>query len=466
MAIENFPAALQPVIQENYLERAFEKPLRALLGYRSIADREDFPNGIGETLTKTRAGLKAAATTPLNPANNTNFDNGLTSSSFGVEQYTLTIDAFGDTIDLNTVTQGVGIADQAVVNARVNGEQAARTLDTLARDALFGGKNVTGVGGYLGGNTRVTATLSEAAASVAVDDLRGFMNVLTANGVLSSVSTTTPMTVIIGSNSYSVVGYTADAVNISTAPNGISGTLNLSGNVTVADGTLNNAVISATAPQVIRPNGRLTTAALVAPSGQYGSTSYDPGDVLFMQNVLAAVATLRNNAVPEIDGAYHCYLDNSQLLGLFRDQDFKLLYQGQYKSESYRAGTVFELLGVRFIPTNLAPQQLLNGVGRVHRALVCGKGALVEGDYTGTREEAIRAAGGYPDDRTISVVDGVTHIIREPLDRLKQIIAQSWYWIGGFALPTDLTANATVIPTATNSYLKRGVIIESLGITP
>lgn len=54
-------------------------------------------------------------------------------------------------------------------------------------------------------------------------------------------------------------------------------------------------------------------------------------------------------------------------------------------------------------------------------------------------------------------------ITRPALDRLAQIIAQSWSWIGGFALPTDLTANTTVIPTATNSYLKRGVVIESLG---
>jgi len=54
-------------------------------------------------------------------------------------------------------------------------------------------------------------------------------------------------------------------------------------------------------------------------------------------------------------------------------------------------------------------------------------------------------------------------VTREPLDRLKQIIAQSWYWIGGFALPTDVTADASIIPTATNAYLKRGVVIESLG---
>lgn len=60
-------------------------------------------------------------------------------------------------------------------------------------------------------------------------------------------------------------------------------------------------------------------------------------------------------------------------------------------------------------------------------------------------------------------VDDVCMITRPALDRLAQIIAQSWCWIGGFALPTDLTANTTIIPTATNSYLKRCVVIESLG---
>ena len=59
-------------------------------------------------------------------------------------------------------------------------------------------------------------------------------------------------------------------------------------------------------------------------------------------------------------------------------------------------------------------------------------------------------------------VDNVVMVTREPLDRLKQIIAQSWYWIGGYALPTDATASTAIIPTATNSYLKRGVVIESL----
>ena len=53
MGISNFPAALQPIIQQGFLEREFQQALSARLGYRAIADREDVAVGIGETLTAT-----------------------------------------------------------------------------------------------------------------------------------------------------------------------------------------------------------------------------------------------------------------------------------------------------------------------------------------------------------------------------------------------------------------------------
>ena len=59
MGIQNFPAALQPIIQQGFLEREFETALKSRLGYRLMADREEFAVGIGETLTKTRAGSEA-----------------------------------------------------------------------------------------------------------------------------------------------------------------------------------------------------------------------------------------------------------------------------------------------------------------------------------------------------------------------------------------------------------------------
>ena len=57
---------------------------------------------------------------------------GLTPTTWGVEQYTITINLYAATTDLNMVTERVGIASQFLQNAYVNGEQAARSLDELA----------------------------------------------------------------------------------------------------------------------------------------------------------------------------------------------------------------------------------------------------------------------------------------------------------------------------------------------
>ncbi len=457
MPIQNFPSQLQPIIQQGFLAREFQDGLQSRLGFRSIADREIFPNRIGETVTKTRKGLKAPVTSPMVPTANTNFDNGMTPSSWTVEQYTLTINQYGDTIDLNMVTEGVGIASQFLANARTNGVQAMQSLDRIARNALFGGAS-GGVGGYLGGNTRVNTALASASKTIYVDDVRGFQNVMNSYGQVVSLASTSGMTVTVGSNAYTLATSTADTVNVSTAPNGMSGSLTFTTNIAMTDGALASPAVAATAPLVLRPNGRLTTAALTAPVGTYGSSSYVPGDTLGIQTVLSAVAALRMNNVPTVDGSYNCYLDDQQMLGLFRDADFKYLYRGAYGTETYQAGSIVELLGVRFVPTTEAPQQSTLGAGPIHRAIVCGKGALIEGDYADAGHRDIPDA----EQSLMEKVDNVVMVTREPLDRLKQIIAQSWYWIGGYALPTDATASTTIIPTATNSYLKRGVVIESL----
>lgn len=465
MGIEAFPAALQGIIQQGYLERLFQQGLRSRLGYGAIADKETFPNKIGETLTSTRAGLKAPVTTPLNATSNTNFDNGLTPSGWSVEQFTMTINMYGDTIDLNTVTQNVGIAKQFTQNALVNGVQARQTKDRLARNALFTGSQTggdgVGVGGYLSGNTRVRTALGAAAATISVDDIRGFQRVFTTTGQIVPVSGSNTMAVTVGTDVYTLVGAVADGSNVSTAPSGISGTLTFSTNVTTGDGALNAPVISTVAPLVLRPNAKQTTAALVGPQGQYGSTGYIPGDSLTIQQIIGAVSYLRSNNVPATDGdLYNCYLDDVQMAQLFRDDDFKLLYRGAYGSSEYKSGQVVELVGARFITSTEAPQQaqVTGGAGNIHRAIVVGSGALIEGTFEGQEDHDTGTAVGIR-----SVVDGVVSVTREPLDRLQQIIAQSWYWIGGFALPTDITANTQIIPTASNSYLKRAVVVETAG---
>ena len=213
MGIQNFPASLQPIIQQGFLETTFEKFLQSALGYRMAAKREGFRTNIGETLTKTRPGLKAPVTTPLVASANTNLDNGLSPTTFTVEQFTLTLAMYGDSIDLNTVTNKVGIVDQFLQNVRVNAIQAGQSLDRIARNKLFAG--------FLGYNTRVRTTLGGAAATISVDDITGFATVLV-NGKPTPVSSTNPLSVNVGSDNYSLTSVAADAVNVSTAFNGVS----------------------------------------------------------------------------------------------------------------------------------------------------------------------------------------------------------------------------------------------------
>jgi hypothetical protein len=442
MGIQNFPTVLQPIIQQGFLEREFQQALVSRLGYRACADREEIAVGIGETLTKTRAGLKPTVTVPLSPATNTNLDNGLTPGNWGVEQYTITVNHYAATADLNMVTARVGIASQFLQNAYTNGEQAARSLDELARNALFSA--------YFGGNTRVRVTLASAGTSVAVDDLRGFQYAFV-NGVQQPVSVSNPLTVTVGPNldNYIAVNATPDTNNVSTTWGGISGVLTFSGSVSVSDGTVGNTVLAATASSIMRPSGRSNASLLIA------------SDTLTMSCLLDSVARLRINAVPEIEGAYNCYLDPVSARQLFSDPDFKQLFQGATSvNQVFRKGMTNDFLGLRFMPTTEVYVQQHPTLPNlmIRRPIICGSGALIEGDFAGMATDDVA-----PSNSIVTMVNGVAMVTREPIDRLQQIIAQSWYWMGGFCAPSDTTTNPTTVPTATNSSFKRAVMIEHIG---
>ena len=453
MPIQNMPVALQNTIQQGFLEREFHTGLTSALGYRSIADREPVSINVGETVTKTRAGLKAPVTTPLVASGNTNLDNGITPTAQTVEQYVLGIDQYGDSIDLNIVTSQVGIANQFLLNANTNGVQARQSLDRIARNALFAG--------YLGGNTRVRTTLGGPALTINVDDVRGFEQVLASNAGASAgkyvpVSGTNTASVLVGLNTYTLTGTARDGSNVSTTPGGFSGTLTFSSNVTVADGTIQNIVSHANCPVLIRPNGKWKGGSALGILTSVNSLAST--DVLTLGVIEDAVANLRNNTGMQ-DQLFNLYLDNISMRQLFADQDFKLMYQGQYGSKEARWGQVFQLMGCNFVPTTEALTQAHPTTAglTVRRPILCAPGALVEGDFAGMQQKAKEITDGNSE---IMMVDDVTQVIRGPIDRLQQIIAQSWFWIGGFVAPTDATANSTIIPTAGAQYLKRAVVIE------
>lgn len=451
MPIQNMPASLQNAIQQGFLEREFQTGLQSAIGYRAIADRVPVSINVGETVTKTRAGLKAPVTTPLTPSANTNLDNGITPSSQTIEQYTLGIDQYGDSIDLNIVTSQVGIANQFLLNAMTNGTQARQSLDRIARNQLFAA--------YLGGHTRVRTTLGAPAATINVDDVRGFETVLGSGamaGKYVAVSATYTASILIGSNLYTLIGTARDGSNVSTTPGGYSGTLTFSGNVTVADATAGNRIDHANGPVLVRPNGKWTGGSAYAATTNTNALAST--DVLTLGVIEDAIAQLRNNTGIQ-DQLFNLYLDNVSMRQLFADQDFKLMYQGQYGSAEAQRGKVFQLMGANFIPTTEALTQAHPSTAglTVRRPILVAQGALVEGDFSGMTEKAKEMTDTNSE---IQMVDDVVQVVRGPIDRLQQIVAQSWFWIGGFVAPTDATANQTIIPTAGAQYLKRAVVIE------
>lgn len=443
MSAITLPAALEAILQQNQLQKEFQLGLRAKLEYRALAERMTFPISIGQTLTATRTGYLPAVDTPLNPSTNTNLDNGLTPDSAPIEQYTISVNQYGATQDLNLVANAFGAADQFQRNAFVGGEQAARSLDTLARNALFDA--------YLGGNTRVVTTLGSPNATIAVDDVRGFSQVLV-NGQYITVSASNPLSVSVNGTDYDLISVGTDSINVSKTFRGVSGTLTFATNVSTTNGTQGNAVVSNYAPVIIRPSDRSTSVGLVA------------GDTLTMAILQDAVASMRDNAVPDFGGFYNCYIDSQNMTRLYRDTEFRQLFQGGYKSEEYRNSRVVETLGLRFIETTQSPiQQQVNAAGTnvnlsVRRVAVCGPDCLVEGTFEGQLGIPLQNSNIVHKEE----VDGAVMVVRGTIDRLGQIISQSWYSVIGYVAPTDATANSSIIPTASNAYLKRAVVIETV----
>jgi hypothetical protein len=459
MTFGAFPAQLVNAIQQNFLERAFIEPLYNVLAYRVIADKEVFSGRIGDTITKTRMGLMIPNITPLNTSTNTGLDNGLTSpQQYSDEQYILGINQYPQVAPpINLIDDETTIASFAMANAERLGIAQATCLDRLARAALFNA--------YMSGNSAITVGASSVTQNV--DDVRGFQTVVV-NGNVVAVSVSNPLAVYVNGVANTVTGFSVDVINLSTAAltGGMSGTVTLSSSVSSSAGW---AIVGQFAPLVIRPNGRLTTGALIS------------SDLLNMQTIFSAVNVLRNNAVPKIDGAFNIYLNSTSMTELYQDSEFQLLQRGtSTRDPNYENAWVMgEFLDMRFIMTTetyvqpAATDASYSTAVTVQRPLVVGKGALVEGIFTKgldairnmTASLGVGRMEAFPS--VVNVLgeqflyEGFYYYLRPPLDQLAQIITQTSNYIGGFTVPTDVTTTSAIIPTASNAYYKRAVIIET-----
>lgn len=459
----NLPTALAAMLQTGILEREFEEGLDSNLAYRRVCLRETVPNNIGETITRTRTGRKTPVTAPLGVVTFSNLDNGLTPADAAIEQYTFTMRDYGDTADVDLMANQAVIANNIVRVARNNGVQAAQSLERICRSRLFSA--------YLGGNSYVRTDLGASSTTTChVDDVRGFQSVLV-NGVVTPVSGGAPLSVQETSISagvtqlLSVTGFTVDGTNKSQTPDGTSGVITF----TAASAPVNgDALVSASAPKIIRPYGHISTAQMTG------------SDTLTLGLLLDAVTQLRLNGVPPMDdGTYHCILDDSSMRQLWSDQQFIVLYAGRYQSKEYQQGQIFSLLGLTFIPTTetyIQPAlQMANGATQavstatgvaqiltpVRRPIVVGSEAIIEGDFEGLeywlQQQAVNSIS------EVTLIGSVAHIFRPPLDRMQRQLSLTWDWIGDFAVPTDSTATSLIIPTASNALYKRCVCVEHSG---
>lgn len=457
----DLPAGILNLAQAGFLERFLEIGLNSVLGYRRLAQREGIPVGIGETLTKSKFGRKQPVVRPINPSQLSALDSGVIPTDAPTEQYTFTLAYYSDTVDVNLLQAEALIADQLRRVSFNNGVQAAQSMDRIARVKLFAK--------YDTGNTFATAAYASGVTSIHVDDIRGFQYILS-NGRPTGVSAATPLSAVHYSaangavvQTLTITAATPDAINVSIYPaadgqnsDGISGTLTV--NATSNAITAGDALVAAGSANILRPNAKVTTAALA------------PADLLSAGTIFDAVTVLRNNAVPMMpDGTYWATLSNTSLRQLWADQDFKVLFAGNQQSAEYRRFDVTQIFGTSFIPTTEAYVQasgLTDGSvtlnTRVERPIICGDGVLLEGDFEGM-ESFINRKGVRPIG-DLMMVDGVAQVMRPPLGRNGTAVSLTWFWVGDFAVPTDSTATTPIIPTADGANWKRAVCIEHASI--
>ena len=155
----------------------------------------------------------------------------------------------------------------------------------------------------------------------------------------------------------------------------------------------------------------------------------DGGNALTMQSLLNAVHALRSGGVEEIDGSYNCYLNPINARQLFDDNDFRRMFSSDGSSRQVSLRRMINtFIGIRFIPI-----LCLEGEKSIRRTFICGKGALIEN----VPENLIDASGIDDSDTLIDVIDGTLMLTREPIDRLQQIIMQSWAYMGEFTARPD-----------------------------
>ncbi len=416
------PAGIRAIVQNGLVERQFRSALVPDFLYPRLASIEPISGSIGDTVTKTRRGLLTPVTTGL--GGNTD----PSAATYGIEQFSLTVDQFANSVDTNLLQAAISAPQKYLEDVAALGQNAGQSLNRISRQRLFAA--------YGGGVTFVPSGGSSSATLV-VDDASGFDKVLV-DGVPTAVSVGNPLSITINGVANTVVGCVL-ATN----------TLTLG---TATATTTGHVVAASTASTIIRAGAR---------TSQY---TMDTTDVATLASFRSAVAALRQRSVPPAaSGNYVAHIDAVVEAQLFADADFKSAYTGRGDSAVYGSmslGTFVGIDWVRNVESPAVTKTVSAGTRTIRRSLVLGGGGLIAGPLSGMGD-LLDQVNPQPNASNVSMVDSgsgleVALIVREPQDRLQQVVSTTWSWVGDFTVPTDATN------TSDAALYKRGAVVESI----
>lgn len=407
------PAAVREIMQNGLLDRVFQDALLPEFLFPALATVRPWNANLGDTVTFTRTGLLTPKDTPItgsDPAADT----------YGVEQYSMTMDQYGNAVDTNMLQSAMTLASKFLEDQQKLAINAGQSLNRVARTKLYQA--------YAGGRTWCT-TAEASDTTIEVASVDGFTHVLV-NGKPTAVSATNPLAVKIEGVANTVV-----AVDEGTK------TLTLG---TARVDAVGDAVVADNAPVSVRPSAKDTANDLVA------------ADVATFSLFRSAVARLRKQNVPTIGGAYVAHIDPDTEAQLFEDSEFQALYRGRADSPVYANLSLGRFGGIDWVRNNEARTVTNEADLTVHQPIVVGGDALIAGPFErmGSLLADIGAAAAG-DIQMVGVNGGVqvARIIRPPQDRLQQVVGSAWSFVGDFAVPSDSV-------TGDGALYKRAVVVE------
>lgn len=452
------PTSIVELIQSRTLERVFHDALFPALLYRGEARPELWSANLGERMVMTRTGLLAPVTKPLIPGQDP------TPKSYATEQWEAEAKQFGDTLDTHMPTSYVTLASTFLQDTQKLGLQAGQSLNRFIRDALFRS--------YLSGETVTRALAAATSLSITVASLNGFTERLL-NGRILPVSAGNPLPITFTGTepANTVVGFTPLDPN---EPLG-GGVLFLGSALSVGVAA-REGVLASTRSRRLRVGAGNTVDALTSSS------------IITLNTIISAVTRLRtNNVPPHADGYYHVHLTPQGEEQIFQDNHWQRLHQSLPDSVAYQDLAIGRAVGCIFYRNTespdstsvdasalvsdpgiggnalLSPQiggEVQNEAGlTIRRALVTGGGVVYE-KYI-DESKFITEAGVTGKIGEFSIVNGgvavmtqrIRYIARAPLDRLQQVLGQTWSWSGDFPIPSDALVGD-------GARFKRAIVIE------